>query len=47
MRSVGLLDHRQGTEWLPSRVGQLKTEHDISGLVVDGTGPAATLDRTS
>jgi hypothetical protein len=41
--SIRVLDVRPGTEWLPSKVAQLRAQHDIAGVVIDGTGPAATL----
>jgi hypothetical protein len=43
--SLRLLDYRPGVEWLPGRVEQLRAEHNISGVLVDGTGPAATLEQ--
>jgi hypothetical protein len=43
--SVRLLDHRQGVDWLPQRIEQLRAEHNIAGVIVDGTGPAATLEQ--
>ena len=43
--SLRLVDHRPGTEWLPARVDQLKNELDVMGVVVDGSGPAATLEQ--
>jgi hypothetical protein len=39
-----VLDVRAGTEWLPQRIEQLRANHDIAGVVIDGTGPAATLE---
>jgi hypothetical protein len=43
--SLRLLDYRPGVEWLPARIDQLKSQHDVAGVVVDGTGPAATLEQ--
>jgi hypothetical protein len=43
--SLRLVDCREGVDWLPSRIDALKSQHDVQGVVVDGTGPAATLEQ--
>jgi hypothetical protein len=43
--SLRLLDCREGTEWLPARIDAWKAQLDVAGVVVDGTGPAATLEQ--
>jgi hypothetical protein len=42
--TVEVVDTRPGTEWLPARLDQLRATHDVAGVVIDGTGPAATLE---
>ena len=43
--SIRLLDYRPGVEWLPARIDQLRAQHNVAGVIVDGTGPAATLEQ--
>jgi hypothetical protein len=42
-RVVELVEHRQGTGWLPSRVRELCDRHGARGVVVDSGGPAGAL----
>jgi hypothetical protein len=43
--SVRLLDYRPGVEWVTARVESLKSQLDVAGVVLDGSGPAATLEN--
>jgi len=42
--TVELVDIRPGVEWIPARLDQLRATHNVEGIVIDGTGPAATLE---
>ena len=41
--AVELLEARGGTEWLAPRIEELRARHDVAGVIIDGTGPAAGL----
>ena len=40
---IELIEHATGTEWLSHRVNEILANHDIAGIVLDGTGPAASI----
>lgn len=40
---IELIAHAPGTEWLSHRVNELLGNHEIAGIVLDGTGPAASI----
>lgn len=41
--AIELVAHAHGTEWLTHRVNEILEQHDIAGIVLDGTGPAASI----
>lgn len=41
--AIELIAHHAGTEWLSHRVNEILAQHDIAGIVLDGTGPAASI----
>ena len=40
---VELIEHASGTEWLSHRVNEILRAHDVAGVVLDGTGPVASI----
>jgi phage terminase large subunit-like protein len=40
---IELIAHHSGTEWLSARVNEILNQHDVAGIVIDGTGPAAAI----
>jgi phage terminase large subunit-like protein len=40
---IELVAHAPGTEWLSHRVNEILAQHDIAGIVIDGTGPVASI----
>jgi len=40
---VEVIEHRQGTDWLPERLAELVKKHKPGGVFCDATGPAASL----
>lgn len=41
--AVEVVDHRVGVEWMVPRLNELLGRHEVTGLVMDGTGPGASL----
>jgi phage terminase large subunit-like protein len=41
--AIEVIDHRAGTDWLVDRVNELTQRHRVAGIVLDGTGPAASV----
>lgn len=40
---VEIVDHRQGTAWIPGRLRELEERHNPIGIVCDGAGPPGSL----
>ena len=38
-----VIDHRAGTDWLAARVTELCERHNVAGIVMDASGPAASV----
>jgi phage terminase large subunit-like protein len=41
--AVEVIDHRPGTDWLVPRVNEVIARHQVAGVVIDSTGPAAAI----
>jgi hypothetical protein len=43
---VELIDYREGTDWVPGRLGELAKRHSVLAVVFNPTGPGASLVTT-
>jgi hypothetical protein len=43
LAQIEVADHRVGTAWVPERLAELQTRHDVESVVCDAAGPAGSL----
>jgi hypothetical protein len=41
--ALEVVEHKAGTDWLAGRVAELCARHNVAGVVMDSSGPAAAL----
>ena len=41
---IEVIESREGTSWIAPMIERIRSNHDVAGVIIDGTGPASVLE---